>query len=239
MTVAGRVDTYDQRADILGSILLRNRVVGVLRVLVPAIGIGAFLLLVSQIYVVGLARQYGVAGIRIDRGNLVVEAPQYAGSGTNGTRYLATAREARTPLAGGSDIDMTDATLELLQADGTTYFATAKTAHLNTATELLNAPGLVDVKGSDGLVGTLHDVDMDNRSEILTSKGHVDLLLPDGTTIVGDDMVRDGKAQTYTFTNATVVVPDLPEAEEGPTILGEDGAISDDDAIGDIIEELR
>jgi hypothetical protein len=235
---AGRVDTYDQRAEILGSILTRNRVVAVLRVVVPAIGIGAFLLLVSQIYVVGLARQYGVAGIRIDRGSVVVEAPQYAGTGSDGSRYLATAREARTALAGGSDIDMTDATLELLQPDGTTYFATAKTGHMNTATELLSAPGVVDVKGSDGLVGTLNDVEMDNRSELLTSKGHVDLLLPDGTTIVGDTMVRDGKAQTYTFTNATVVVQDLPEAEEGATSVIDDDA-SADDAIGDIVEMLR
>jgi lipopolysaccharide export system protein LptC len=238
MATAGRVDTYDQRADILGSILTRNRVVAVLRVVVPAIGLAAFLLLVSQIYVVGLARQYGVAGIRIDRGSVVVEAPQYAGTGSDGSRYLATAREARTALAGGSDIDMTDATLELLQADGTTYFATAKSGHMNTVTELFTAPGIVDVKGSDGLVGTLNDVEMDNRSELLTSNGHVDLLLPDGTTIVGDTMVRDGKAQTYTFTNATVVVPDLPEAEEGPTFLNEDGTVSDD-AIGDIIGDLR
>lgn len=234
----GRVDTYDQRADILGSILLRNRVVAALRIVVPAIGVVALLVLVSQIYVVGLARQYGVAGIRIDRGNLVVEAPQYSGTGSNGSRYLATAREARTALAGSSDIDMTDATLELLQGDGTTYFATAKTAHMNTATELLKAPGLVDVKGSDGLLGTLNDVEMDNRSEILISNGAVDLLLPDGTTIVGDTMLRDGKSQTYTFTNATVVVPDLPDAEEGATGFDEEEPLSDD-AIGNIIEELR
>lgn len=236
---AGRADTYDQRAEILGSIVLRNRVVGLLRIVVPAVGVGAFLLLVGQIYLAGLARQYGVAAIRIDRGSVVVEAPQYSGTGSNGSRYLATAREARTALAGGNDIDMTDATLELLQSDGTTYFATARTAHMNTATELLVAPGIVDVKGSDGLVGTLNDIEMDNRSEILVSNGDVDLLLSDGTTIAGDTMVRDGKAQTYTFTNATVVVPDLPKAEEGAIGFDEDEPVPEDDAIGDIIEELR
>jgi hypothetical protein len=236
---AGRADTFDQRADILGGIVVRNRVVALLRIVVPAAGLVAVLLLVGQIYLAGLSRQYGVAGIRIDRGSVVVEAPQYSGTGSDGSRYLATAREARTALAGGSDIDMTDATLELLQPDGTTYIATAKTAHMNTATELLIAPGLVDIKGSDGLVGTLTDVDVDNRSEILTSKGDVDLLLSDGTTIVGDTMVRDGKAQTYTFTNATVVVPDLPEAEEGATGFTDDETLPDDDAIGDILEELR
>jgi lipopolysaccharide export system protein LptC len=211
--MTGRADTLDQRTEILGAVLRRNRFVGLLRILVPALGLAAFLLLAGQIYVTGLARQYGVAGIRIDRGSMVVEAPQYAGSGSDGSRYLATAREARTPLGGGDVIDMNDATLELLQPDGTTYFATARTAQLNTAAETIVAPGIVDVTGSDGLVGTLTDVDMNSATDILTSKGPVDLLLADGTTIVGADMVRDGKLQTFTFTRVTVVVPDLPEAE--------------------------
>ena len=212
---AGRVDTYDQRADLLGAIIMRNRLVSVLRIVVPALGVVALAVLVGQIYLGGLIRQYGVAGIRIDRGDIVVEAPQYAGTGSNGSRYVATAREARTRVLGGNDIDMTDATLEMYTADGNTYFVTAKSAHLNTVSEVIRAPGKVDVSGTDGLVGTLNDVDADQRAETVTSNGPVDLLLSDGTTIVGDDMVRDGKTQTYTFTNATVVVPALPVAEEG------------------------
>ena len=71
----GRADTYDQRADILGNLLLRNRVVDGLRIVVPAIGILAFAALVAQIYIANMARQYGVSGVRIDRGTIVVEAP--------------------------------------------------------------------------------------------------------------------------------------------------------------------
>jgi len=229
---AGRVDTYDQRADLLGSIRLRNRAIAVLRIVVPAIGLGALALLMAQIYLAGLARQYGVAGISIDRGSIVVEAPQYSGTGSNGSRYLATASEARTPLLGGNVMDMTDATLELLQADGITYFVSAGTATMNTATEVIISPGLVDVNGSDGLVGTLNDVTADPRSDSVVSKGAVDLLLPDGTTIVADNMVHDGKTSTFTFLNATVVVPDLPEAEEG--------AMSDVEGFEDITDlDLR
>ena len=229
---AGRVDTYDQRADLLGSIRLRNRAIAVLRIVVPAIGLGALALLMAQIYLAGLARQYGVAGISIDRGSIVVEAPQYSGTGSNGSRYLATASEARTPLLGGNVMDMTDATLELLQADGITYFVSAGTATMNTATEVIISPGLVDVNGSDGLVGTLNDVTADPRSDSVVSKGAVDLLLPDGTTIVADNMVHDGKTSTFTFLNATVVVPDLPEAE--------DGAMSDVEGFEDITDlDLR
>lgn len=213
--MAGRADTYDQRAEILGGIAWRNRVVAVLRLTVPALGVAAFLLLTGQIYLANMARQYGVAGITIDRGTLVVEAPQYAGTGSNGSRYLATAREARTPLGGGDTFDMNDATFDLIQSDGTVYNALSRTAKMNTRSEIIEAPGLVDVSGTDGLVGTLNDVRVDGRAETVLSQGPVDLLLADGTIIRGATMLRDGKAQTYTFTNATVIVPDLPKAEQG------------------------
>ena len=209
----GRADTYDQRADILGNLLLRNRVVDGLRIVVPAIGILAFAALVAQIYIANMARQYGVSSVRIDRGTIVVEAPKYSGTGSDGSRYLVSAREARTPIDRTSTIEMIDATLELLQPGGQSYFARAASATMDTQTNQVTAPGVVTVTGSDGLEGTLTDMSVANKEEIMTSNGPVDLLLSDGTTVVADTMVRDGKAQTWTFTRATVVVPDLPGAE--------------------------
>ncbi|WP_291384917.1 hypothetical protein [Devosia sp.] len=210
----GRAETYDQRSAILGRLRFRNRTVALLRIVVPAIGVIAFLTLTGQIYVANLMRQYGVSGIRVDRGNIVVEAPKYSGMGSDGARYLVTAREARTPIDRSNIIEMNDATLELLQPDGVSYFARAASATMDTATDYVTVPGVVAVNGSDGLEGTLTDVAADNGRELLFSNGPVDLLLPDGTTIVADTMVRDGKVQTWTFTRATVVVPDLPEAAE-------------------------
>ena len=85
---------------------------------------------------------------------------------------------------------------------------------MDTATELVTVPGVVSLTGSDGLEGTLTDVVSDNARERITSKGAVDLLLPDGTTIVAETMLHEGDKQLWTFTRATVVVPDLPEAEQ-------------------------
>lgn len=208
----GRAETYDQRAEILGRIVTRNRVVGALRIVVPAAGLVAFLLLAGQIYIANLARQYGISGIRIDRGSIVVEAPKYSGTGSDGARYLVSAREARTPLDRSNIIEMTDATLELLQASGASYFVEAGVATMDTASNTVTAPGVVTVTGSDGLEGTLTDMDVDSDAGMVISHGAVDLLLSDGTTIVADSMVRDGNAQLWTFTRATVVVPDLPAA---------------------------
>ena len=75
MAVA-RALTADQRAEIFGRLVARNRIVGGLRVAVPALGLLAALLLVGQIWLANLESQYGVSGIRIDRGNMVVETPQ-------------------------------------------------------------------------------------------------------------------------------------------------------------------
>ena len=74
MAVA-RTQTFDQRSAILSRLVLRNRFVTVLRFAVPALGVAAFVLLMGQIWLSNIARQYGVSGIRIDRGNLVVETP--------------------------------------------------------------------------------------------------------------------------------------------------------------------
>jgi hypothetical protein len=210
----GRADTYDQRAQILGRILTRNRVVDALRIIVPALGLLAFLLLVVQIYIANLARQYGISGIRIDRGTIVVEAPKYSGTGGDGSRYLISAREARTPIDRSHVIEMIDTTLELVQPGGASYFAKAETAKLNTVTQHTTAPGVVAITGSDGLEGTLTDVEVDNESGLITSNGAVKVRMSDGTTIDASSMIRDGNAHLWTFAQATVVIPDLPAAEQ-------------------------
>jgi len=209
-----RTDTYDQRAEILGSLITRNRVVAVLRVAVPLIGLGAFAIIAGQIYLSNMMRQYGVSGIRIDRGNVVVDAPRYSGTGADGSTYLLTAREAQTPLDDGDLISMIEPTLEYARPSGGAYFATAARATMNTRTQITIVPGITRVSGDDGMEGTLTTVETNIETEIITASGDVDITLADGTTIVGSSMVHDGKAGTWTFTDATVVMQDLPGAEE-------------------------
>ena len=79
----------------------------ILRLAVPALGVAAFLVLMGQMWLTSLARQYGVSGIRIDRGQLVVETPQYSETGDDGSRYLVMADSARTPLDNPNSIEMT------------------------------------------------------------------------------------------------------------------------------------
>ena len=169
--------------------------------------------LAGQIYLANLARQYGVSGIRIDRGTLVVETPRYTGT-SGSARYVVSAQEARNPLDRSNEITMTDVTLELVQSSGASYFARADEASVDTRTELVTAPGVVTLTGSDGLEGTLTDVVSDSANDVITSNGAVDLLLSDGTTIVAETMLHEGGKKLWTFTRATVVVPGLPGEEK-------------------------
>lgn len=210
----GRAETYDQRAEILSNILVRNRVVGGLRIIVPLVGVLAFAGLAVQIYIANLAAEYGVSGIRVDRGAVVVETPQYTGTSETGSRYVVTAREARAQLNSTDEIFMVDATLELVRPSGAAFYAKAAEATMNTATDTVTAPGVVEISNSDGLEGTLTDVISNSKEDVITSKGPVDLLMSDGTTIVAETMFHEGAKQLWTFTRATVVVPDLPEEEE-------------------------
>ncbi|MEO8758478.1 MAG: hypothetical protein ABI398_12105 [Devosia sp.] len=209
MAVA-RTQTFDQRSAILGRLVVRNRLVMVLRFAVPALGIAAFLLLMGQIWLSNIARQYGVSGIRIDRGNLVVETPQYSEIGTDGSRYLVTARDARTPLANPSDIDMIEPVLTFERPGKAPFHAVAAHATIDTDSHAVIIPGVTRVSSDDGLSGTLVEVRSNMRAQITTAEGPVDVTFPDGSHLTASNMRLDGNTALWTFEDATLIVPNLP-----------------------------
>jgi hypothetical protein len=211
MAVA-RTQTLDQRTAIFNGLVGRNRLVAGLRIAVPLAGIVAFLLLIGQIWLAGMARQYGVSGMRIDRGNLVVETPQYAGIGADGSRYVANAKEARTPLDQPSIIDMTTATFDFTKPGGAAYHGAGDTATLDTHTQHLTVPGITHVHSDDGMFGTLNEVHADFHANTVNADGAVDLTFQDGTNLKAGNMVYQGKLQLWSFAGGvTMVVPDLPK----------------------------
>jgi lipopolysaccharide export system protein LptC len=161
-----RTDSVDQRAEIFGRLTARNRLINVLRIAVPLAGIAAFLILIGQIYLANIARQYGVSGIRIDRGDVVVETPQYSGMGSDGAHYVVTAREARTPIDRPEEITMSDATLQFTAPGEGAYFVSAIDATMNTKTQIVEIPGIANVTGEDGLEAILRIVHADMESEV-------------------------------------------------------------------------
>lgn len=209
MAVA-RALTADQRAEIFGRLVARNRIVGALRIAVPAAGVLAGLLLLGQIWLADIESQYGISGIRIDRGNMVVETPQYSEIGSDGSRYLVAARDARTPLAHPGEIVMTEPRLSFIRPEKSPMHARAETGTVDTDRHYVSAPGLVSVTSDDGLYGTMRNVRADMRAQITLADGPVDLTFPDGSHLTAANLRFDGTTDLWSFDRATLVVPNLP-----------------------------
>ena len=209
--LVARTQTFDQRAAILSGLLWRNRLVGVLRVGVPAVGVAAFLVLMGQMWLTGIARQYGVSGIRIDRGQLVVETPQYSETGDDGSRYLVTAEAARTPLDNPNSIAMTSPDLLFERPGKAPFHAVAESATIDTNTHRVTIPGITRVSSADGMFGTLSQVTSDMSAQVTVAEGPVDLTFPDGSHLVAANMHFDGAADIWSFDRATLTVPNLPK----------------------------
>jgi hypothetical protein len=207
-----RTDSAEQREAILLGLLARNRIVSALRIIVPAAGVAAFLVLVVQIYAASALRQYGVSGIRIDRGALVVDTPDYAGVSKDGARYEARAREARAPLGTPSQIVMHDAGFDFTPAHGAAMHLTAPEATADTERQTLTVPGLATLRGDDGIHGTLTDLVADFQTGMTTGAGPVDLTYSNGTTLQAASFSHDGTANLWTFAHVTLTYPGLPEA---------------------------
>lgn len=209
-----RTDSIDHRTEILGRLIRRNRMVAVLRVLVPAAGVVAFLVLAGQIWVTNMMRQYGVSGIHIDRGNLVVDTPQYSGTGSDGSSYTLNAREARAPIENTQLIDMTDATLDFNRPNKSPIHLSAAFASMDTGSEVVTIPGVTTMVSEDGMHGTFTEVKSNSRSDLTTADGPVDITFSDGTHLLGSSMRYEGSAALWSFTDVTLTIPSLPKSSE-------------------------
>eukprot|EP01035_Chromulina_nebulosa_P011010 gene11010-14738_t len=150
-----------------------------------------------------MTQQYGVSGIRIDRGNLVVETPQYSGMGTDGSRYLVKAREARTPLGVSGRIDMIDAMLDYTRPGHSAFHVRGATASVDTARQYVTVPGVARLNSDDGMHGTLTEVRSDLKAEITRAEGPIDITFTDGTHLEAADLLYEGKLSYWTFNRST------------------------------------
>lgn len=200
--------------DLLARLAWRNRVVAILRVAVPLGGVLLFAALVGQIWLASLARQYGVAGITIDRGHLVVDTPQYTVTNPDGTRYILGAKSAEAELGNPNLIGLTGATLNFERPGEPAFFLSADAAILDTGSQIVDVPSAMMLTRADGLEGSATGVHADLARHVAHADAAVAVKFANGTTIDADTMDYDGDTKTWIFTRATVVIPGLPAAEE-------------------------
>ncbi len=215
--MAFAADAGGDRQKVFRSLAARNRLVGILRIGVPALGALIFVILSVQIYVGSLLAQYGISGITIDRNNLVIETPTYSGTGGDGTHYSMAAATARTPIDNHDQIALEQMKLTLDRLDGRSMVATSESAQIISSTQTLIVPGVATVTGDAGVAGTLSELTVDLMHHTMVAKGPVDLELSGGATIVASSLDYDGQTRIWRFTRATVTLPMTPGEEAGAT----------------------
>jgi len=199
----------------------RNRLVGVLRIALPVVGAIVLVVVLSAIVLDNLREQFGFASIRIDRDNLVVDAPRVTSVGDDGTLYSVTAAMAKARIGSVDLIDMTEAVFTMTPVASASFSAAAPTAALQTSAQTLTVPGRLSVTSNDGMHGTLDDFFGDMLKYEMTAHGAVDLTFPAGMRVESQGMTYDGNARLWTFTRATVTLPETPggTVEDTPPVM--------------------
>lgn len=208
-SIAARTETAEQRSAIYAALLRRNRMVGALRIGIPALGAVLVLVLVLQFWIASLVPDFGFANVTIDRDNLVVEAPAYEGTGADGSRYSMSAESARAAIGNPDLINLTGAGFTLNQPDGNVFSARSARANLRVSNQLVIAEGPTSVRGSSGVSGTVEDATIDVLGERLVA-GRADLAFEGGTSLTADTMSYDGKAKVWIFSRATLMFNTTP-----------------------------
>ena len=103
---SGRQRVYDR-------LVWRNRVVGVLRLLVPLSGSLALAGLSVALYLNAIGGDFSIGSVSLDRDMLVIGAPRYSGRLANGGTYDVTAETARAQVNNLDRLDVTGGTAVL------------------------------------------------------------------------------------------------------------------------------
>lgn len=198
----------------------RNRLVAILRVGVPLLGAIVLFGLIAQIYVSSFTGRFKIEQLSVTPDAVVIDAPEYVGTLTDGSSYRVWAETARARVEQSHLVDLYNARLVLNRIDGVQLTMAAEAAQLDTAAQLTLVPGVADVADSAGTTGTLRDSVFDWGRQMLTSRGAVAIDYSDGTTIRADGLIYDAGAIVWTFTGSTVTLPATP---------GEDDSAADGD----------
>lgn len=208
-----RTDTAEQRSVIYDALAQRNRLVGILRIGLPLIGAVVLAALLLQLFWSSLAPDFGFANLSIDRDNLVVDSPSYAGVGTDGTTYRVEAASARAGLGDTDLIHMTGARFTMTQVEGSAFVADAESAQMRLSRQMITVSGLTRLSGDSGVAGTVADAQIDIDGQSLVSDGPADLAFSNGATLKAERMAYDGNAQVWTFSRVSLVLPSMPGEE--------------------------
>lgn len=199
-----------RRIALLDRLEQRNRVIGVLRIGVPVLGVLVLAGLVVQIGLASLGRDFGIAHVRFAGDSVVVDTPTYSGVMANGNVYRISAEAAQTALTSLSIIELRNATATVTRPDGTGISVHMPAADFNAILQIMTVPGAFEFADTAGSAGSVTNATFSLPAQLLQSVGPVSLRFTNGTTLSAHGMTFDARTGKWQFTGATLTVPDLP-----------------------------
>ena len=191
----------------------RNRLVAILRVGVPALGVLVLVLLVGQIYLSSLTGRFGVGRIDVTPEAVTIQTPQYSGVLDDGTSYRVWASSARAAIGAADQIDLSEAALTMTRTNGLVTQVSARQAMLDSGAETVTIDGVAIIDESTGTTGTVMNSVFDYAAQTLVATGRVHIDHADGTVLDAVGMTYDVTNAVWTFSRASVTLPDTPGSE--------------------------
>lgn len=204
----------ERRAHIYRRLETRNRVVSMLRLAVPVMGALVLAGLMAQIYLSSLSARYGIGQITVTPDAITVDAPEYTGVLDDGTTYHVAASAAQAHTDSANRIHLSSVRLTTLRRGGLTTLVTADAAVLDIAAQAVEIAGPAHVEDSEGTRAVIENSVFDYRAQTLIGDGPVTVDYADGTHLVAQGVHYDVPRTIWTFTRASVTLPDTPGAEK-------------------------
>jgi hypothetical protein len=208
--------TADLRDTIYARLRRRNRVVGALRLGVPAAGVLVFAIFAAQIFLANLRNQFGIGSVSFSGDTVTVETPSYSGVLDNGDVYKVAAASAQTAISNPDLIELTDATLQLTKTTGNQMTARVSHGTFATLKQVLAVPGSASVGDSAGNAGMLQNVSVNLAARTLTTDGPVSITMADGSTIEAAGLDYDATTDRWDFHGPVRLTATQPAGEDSP-----------------------
>lgn len=205
------------RQAVYQGLMARNRLVSILRIGVPVLGLVALASLLGQIYVSSLASRFGIGQITVTRDSVNVDSPEYAGLLDDGTAYRVSATAALASIEATDQVVLSDARLTMTRPNGVVTMIDAVSAVLDTTRELVVIKDIANIATSEGTRGVVADSIFDYQAQSVTGQGPVTIDYADGTHLVAEGMTYDAVTLIWTFTRATVTLRDTPGSRSTET----------------------
>jgi hypothetical protein len=187
----------------------RNRIIGLLRLLVPVMGLLVLASLLIQMFIASLGSDFTIGRVTIERNRLTVDTPSYQGLLADGGSYDITAEAAESVLDKPSTIVLRGARVILVRNTGVEVTAAAAEAELETELQQVTAAGVTHVSDSNGLVAEITGLHVDVLAQSATG-GRTRVTYASGETLEAEAMAYDARTAQWTFTRAVMTAADLP-----------------------------